>query len=155
MYFITSLVGLGLQLLTIGLCVFSWSGGENHLLWSVWPASGEERLGQALLVGAGLSSLVHRHKYDVSLPTPSERTDQPDDTRTPASNKPRSVDAVRCVQVAKLHRLSGFTNRNNSEHCFSAAFKPRTVWASDDSCFGLWRCPYSESVFTDIRISIY
>ncbi|KAF0306498.1 Exostosin-2 [Amphibalanus amphitrite] len=66
-----------------------WNDGENHLVFSVWPASGQERLGRALLAGAGLSSLVHRHKYDVSLPTPSEREDEPDDTHTPAPERPR------------------------------------------------------------------
>ena len=62
------------------------------MVFSVWPASGRGRLGRALLASSGLSSLVHRHKYDVSLPTPSERDDRPDDARTPPPEKPRSVE---------------------------------------------------------------
>ena len=85
------------------MCIFSWEGGENHLVFSVWPASGRERLGRALLAGAGLSSLTLRHNYDVSLPTPSERSDQPDDSRTPAPSKPRSVDSRSDWYLAGKH----------------------------------------------------
>ncbi|XP_037073398.1 exostosin-2-like [Pollicipes pollicipes] len=58
-------------------CIFlpaidTWQDGENHLVFSVWPGTGTERLGRALLAGASLSSLVYRHGFDVSLPTGAE-----------------------------------------------------------------------------------
>ncbi|XP_063236290.1 exostosin-2 isoform X2 [Bacillus rossius redtenbacheri] len=97
-----------------------WSGGANHLVFNMVPGVGpdfstmvELSLGQAMVAGAGFSSLTYRPGFDVSLPVFSPLASRLPRNTPPAHSRPwLLVSAQLDLYTEHAHELRDAARRD-------------------------------------------